>query len=101
MAVAAMLESMSRFRPRMRVMGIAAAVVLVGALALRTDLGAAPGLPAPPAVLTPSQPVPVLVADKPAPRAYVWSATRIESSIRLRGAAQVLDRVAPAVTSSG
>ena len=77
---------MSRFRPRMRVMGIAAAVVLVGALALRTDLGAAPGLPAPPAVLTPSQPVPVLVADKPAPRAYVWSATRIESSIRLRGA---------------
>ena len=55
---------MSRFRPRMRVMGIAAAVVLVGALALRTDLGAVPGLRAPPAVLTPSQPVPV--ADKPA-----------------------------------
>ena len=39
---------MSRFRPRMRVMGIAAAVVLVGALALRTDLGGrAGGLPAP------------------------------------------------------
>jgi hypothetical protein len=76
---------MSRFRPRMRVMGIAAAVVLAGALALHTDLGAAPGVSTPPSLLAPSKPGPVLVADKPAPRAYVWSATRIESSIRLRG----------------
>jgi hypothetical protein len=66
---------------------MAAAVVLVGALALQTNLSAAPGLGAPPAALMPSKPAPgpVLVADKPAPRAYVWSATRIESSIRLRG----------------
>ena len=61
------------------------AVVLVGALALRSDLSAAPGLGAPPGEPTLSKPEPVLVADKPAARAYVWWATRIESSIRLRG----------------
>src|SRR5262245_41465033 len=76
---------MSRFRPRIKVVCITVAVVLVGALALRSDLSAAPGLDAPPAELTLSKPEPVLVADKPASRAYVWSATRIESSIRLRG----------------
>jgi OOP family OmpA-OmpF porin len=64
---------------------MAVAVVLFGALALRTDLTAAPGLGVPPAEFTRSKPEPVLVADKTSPRAYVWSATRIESGIRLRG----------------
>jgi len=76
---------MSRFRPRIKAVGMTVAVVLVGALALCSDLSAAPGLGAPPGELTLSKPEPVLVADKPASRAYVWSATRIESSIRLRG----------------
>jgi hypothetical protein len=76
---------MSRFRPRIKVVGLTVAVVLVGGLALRSDLRAAPGLGAAQAELTLSKPEPVLVADKPASRAYVWSATRIESSIRLRG----------------
>jgi hypothetical protein len=62
---------------------MAAAVVLAGALA--ADLSAAPGPGASPAELTLSKPEPVLVADKPASRTYVWLATRIESSIRLRG----------------
>jgi hypothetical protein len=78
-------NSMSRFRPRVKLIGMAAAVILAGALAMRADLSAAPGPGASPAELTLSKPGPVLVADKPASRAYVWSATRIESSIRLRG----------------
>src|SRR5262245_44282376 len=73
-------DSMSRFRPRIKAVGMTVAVVLVGALARCSDLSAAP-----PGELTLSKPEPVLVADKPASRAYVWSATRIESSIRLRG----------------
>ena len=76
---------MSRFRPRVKLIGMAAAVILAGALAMRADLSAAPGPGASPAELTLLKPGPVLVADKPASRAYVWSATRIELSIRLRG----------------
>jgi hypothetical protein len=72
---------MARFRPLVTVIGMAAAVVLVGA-ALRTELSAAPGLGAAPTL---SMPGPLLVADKPVSRGYIWSATRVDSSIRLRG----------------
>jgi hypothetical protein len=73
---------MARFRPLVTVIGMAAAVVLVGALALRTELSAAPGLGAAPTL---SMPGPLLVADKPVSQGYIWSATRVDSSIRLRG----------------
>lgn len=75
-------NAMTRFLPLVRLASVTCAAVLAGALTLRTDLSAAPGLGAAPPELGPSPGRTILVADK---RAYVWSATRIESSIRLRG----------------
>jgi OOP family OmpA-OmpF porin len=68
---------MERFRPHVGLICIAA--VMAVAVAARADLSATSGLGS-----SLSAPRPVLVAEKP--RAYVWSATRIESRIRLRGA---------------
>jgi hypothetical protein len=77
MAAARKVEaSMARFRPRAELICIAAVMAL--ALTARADVSAAPGLG-----VGLSAPRPGLVAEKS--RAYVWSATRIESRIRLRG----------------
>ena len=71
------------FRPRALLLCLVGISALAGILAARADFG--PAMRAP---LDASAPSRVLVAEKPAPgsRGYVWSATRIESSIRLRGA---------------
>jgi OOP family OmpA-OmpF porin len=75
-------DSMWGSRPRAVVLCVVALSAMAGGLAARADVNAAArawfDLPAP---------GPTLVADKPDSntRGYVWSATRIESGIRLRG----------------
>lgn len=67
---------MARFRPGIGLICVSAIIAV--ALAARADVSAAPGVGG-----GLSAPRPILVAEKP--RGYVWSATRIESRIRLRG----------------
>ena len=75
-------NSIAGFRPRALLPCIVALSALVGIFAARADVGIAAR-----ALLGVGATVPVLVADKPqsGSRGYVWSATRIESTIRLRG----------------
>ena len=70
------------FRPRAVLLCLVAISALAGILAARADFSTAAR-----GKLGVSAPGHVLVAEKSAPgaRGYVWSATRIESSIRLRG----------------
>jgi hypothetical protein len=74
---------MSGFRPRALLLCLIVVSAMAGSFATRADFGTAVRAP-----IEASAPSRVLVAEKPAPgsRGYVWSATRIESSIRLRGA---------------
>lgn len=66
---------MSEFRPRLLLLSLVAFLTLVGAFGVR-----AAWIGLPPAAVDV-----VKVADKPASDEYFWSATRTESSIRLRG----------------
>jgi hypothetical protein len=78
---------MSVSRPRLLLLGVVALVALIVAFGLRAGLSTGPGLRAAQAWLAPTVTGSVKVADKTdvAPAGYVWSATRIESGIRLRG----------------
>jgi hypothetical protein len=82
-------NSMSEFRPRLLLLSLVAFLTLVGAFGVRAAFTTEPGLRAAQAWLVLPPPVlgVVKVADKPVlhPDEYVWSATRIESGIRLRG----------------
>jgi hypothetical protein len=82
-------NSMSEFRPRLLLFCLAAIVALVAALGAGTAFSTEAGLRAAQALidLPPSITGVVPIAGKSQLRAngYVWSATRIESSIRLRG----------------
>lgn len=75
------------FRPKVSLLCAVTCSLVIGAFAASAELNAAPGPRASPVWLDSSAPGPVLVAEKsdPGSRAYVWSATRIESGIRLRG----------------
>ena len=80
---------MSEFRPRLPLLCFVALLALVGAFGVRAGFTTESGLRAAQAWLV--SPLPgtgaVKVADKSGRQAagYVWSATRIESGIRLRG----------------
>jgi len=80
---------MSEFRPRLSLLCLVAFLALVGVFGVRAGFTTEPGLRAAQAWLVSPLPVTgaVKVADKSGPHAagYVWSATRIESGIRLRG----------------
>lgn len=86
---------MSEFRPRLLLLCIVAMLALIGAFSVRAGFGPEPGLRAAQALLAPP-PQGVLAANDTgksdlssagdlSPAGYVWSATRIESGIRLRG----------------
>lgn len=81
---------MSEFRPRLSLLCLVALLALVGAFGVRAGFTAEPGSRAAQAwlVLPPPATGAVKIADKSGRHAagYVWSATRIESGIRLRGA---------------
>lgn len=81
---------MSEFRPRRLLLCLVASVALAGAFGIRPGFTTEPGVRAAQAWLVSPPPVTgaVNVAEKSKLHAteYVWSATRIESSIRLRGA---------------
>ena len=79
---------MSESRPRLLLLGIVALMALIAAFGLQAGFGSGPDLPAAHAWLTPPVTGSIKVADKTEvhPAGYVWSATRIGSSIRLRGA---------------
>jgi OOP family OmpA-OmpF porin len=81
---------MSEFRPRLLLLCLVALLALVGAFGVRAGFSPGPGLRAAQALLA-SPPTAKLAANdtdksEPRPAGYVWSATRIESGIRLRGA---------------
>lgn len=85
-------NSLLEFWPKLVAYGIVASLALIAVLSTRESLGTDPGFHAMRAWLA-SPPVTgsVKLAEAPAdesdahPLAYVWSATRIESVIRLRG----------------
>ena len=66
---------MSEFRPMLMPLRLAISLALIVALGAAIAFAAAPAEPAKDAAAT-----------APAPAAYVWSATRVGSSLRLRGA---------------
>ena len=77
---------MSGFRPRRLLLCLVAISALLGAFGLRTG-SAGPAFNAAQAGLeAPSPMLPVTDKQDRQASAYIWSATRIESSIRLRGA---------------
>ena len=80
---------MSGFRPRVLLLAAVAVLALAGAFDAGAVLTAAPGSRAAQAWLDLSAPdtgpVPVAAKSEPGARGFIWSATRIESSIRLRG----------------
>jgi hypothetical protein len=78
---------MSESRPRLLLLGIVALVAVIAAFGLRAGFGTGPGLRGKQAWLAPAVTGSIKVADKidAHPAGYVWSATRIGSSLRLRG----------------
>jgi hypothetical protein len=88
------VNSMRGFRPGRLLLSLVAFSALISAVGVEAGVGRVPELSAAQAWLGASPSVAVLpVANKPAdrqseagrPSGYIWSATRIESSIRLRG----------------
>jgi hypothetical protein len=79
---------MSEFRPRL-LLCLVAVLALIGTVGVHAGFGTGPQLRAAHAWLVPPLDITgaVKVADKPEtrPAGYIWSATRIESGIRLRG----------------
>jgi OOP family OmpA-OmpF porin len=75
----------SRLASGVRAACIAWATLLAWTFTPATGLNAAPGLGLPPHALGSSTLGAVPVADKIDSRGFIWSATRIESGIRLRG----------------
>jgi hypothetical protein len=77
---------MPEFRPKRLLLYLAASAALIGMLGVQAGFATGSGLRAAQAWLLSPEPTDVLpVTNKAEARGYVWSATRIESSIRLRG----------------
>ena len=76
---------MSGFRPRVLLLSAVAVLALAGAFDAGAVFTAAPAQAWRDLSVPDTVPVPVAAKSEPGARGFIWSATRIESSIRLRG----------------